>query len=653
MLIAKCKKIMAKERDLDKIFSEYDAFLSSMGLGGSKEKPKPKPSTFGISKDAPNLLAKELDKSTFKRDNFMNIYRKIIISMYEANKSLMVQNGFDENEILELKASVTYSKFTKSDYCNIVSKLFRNKEIYQFFLTFLNPDVRKVFDALVWKETLSEEEVKNEIGVYIFDNVEKKLYGNRSHFEKEFRKEFMVFAVETQSDYDYSAGGYKKNFFIEIPKELRKVLIDYYDKPLHYNFVPLTEEPQTEFVASNESEIFATLPNLISYNKQGNIKTSGPGKVMANTLGKIRKTLNINELYPETAPKEIQQLKTYLLASMVVCEDKPKKDETFLGLLKAYLDVTYIKKYNSHTHILTSLKGGHNLYNVFDLETIFIQVLKFLPQNEWVSVQNIIDFTTLRGYEFKISNINEMVSYLTYETEGKYGKQKTNITKANYKYFTNEPFIKGNLMLWGCYGMLDLAYDTIDTTELGKTYFSVYDGLKAVRLTNLGAYLLGKTANYEAPEVKNSYELTFSSDNLIILVDGETNLTDILLANYADKVGSNRYAVSNESFLKNIANKKDLKLKVDIFKQIVSSNFPANWKKFFDELDRKVHPLKQLDDVMVFKIPSDDPELIKLLIQNQSIKKLLIKAEDYQIIVNKKDYPTLRTKLKTYGYLLN
>ena len=275
-----------------------------------------------------------------------------------------------------------------------------------------------------------------------------------------------------------------------------------------------------------------------------------------------------------------------------------------------------------------------------------------LPINEWISTQNFLDFISLRSYDFKIASINQMCQYLTYETEGKYGKDKNLLKKANYKSLAVEPIIKGSLMLWACYGLLDIAYDSIDTTELGKTYFSNYDGIKAVRLTNLGAYILGKTSQYEVPEVKQSYELNFSTDNLMILVEGETNLTDNLLANYADKVGSNRYAVSNESFLKNVANKKDLKMKIDIFKQVVSNKLPPNWKNFFEDLDRKIHPLKQVDEVMVFKIPSDDPELIKLLIQNQSIKKLLIKAEDYQIIVLKKDYPTLRTKLKTFGYLL-
>ena len=344
-------KKMAKERDIDKIFSDYDAFMASIGLAGSKDKNTPKPSTFGKKVVEFNQLAKELDKSSFKRENFMQGYRKIVLAMYDKNEVLMIQNGFDANEIQELKTSATFNKLTKSDYCHIVSKLFRNKEIYLFFLSLLDPEVKKVFDAMVWQETFTEEEVLKETGVEIVFQIEKKSYNNKTYFEKDFRKEFMIFAVETQSEYHYNSSQYLKNFFIEIPLELRRVVKEYYEKPLHYNFVPLAETPKAEYISSNEAEIFATLPNLINYNQQGNIKTSTSGKVMANTLSKIRKTLNINELYLDSAPKDLQYLKSYLLASLVVSQDKPKKDETFLGLLKSYIDVTYVKKYHSHVHL--------------------------------------------------------------------------------------------------------------------------------------------------------------------------------------------------------------------------------------------------------------------------------------------------------------
>jgi hypothetical protein len=641
---------MAKERDLDNLFNDYDKFMASIGLGIQKDN-KPKPSVFGNSKDELSKLTKELDKSLYKRENFMQGFRKPLLDMFATNTALMSDNDFSEADFVNLK--INYAKTTKLEYCNLVAKIFKNKAVFECFLSSLDKDVKKVLDFLVWQDELSDEDILSETGISITTNTEKISYNNKKYIEKDLRKEFMVFAIESESNYSYELNSYLKTFTVELPIELRRVVKEFYDKPLHYNFIPLTEVPKTTYISSSETDIFVNLPNLLNYNQAGNIKVSGPGRVMLNTLGKIHKTLNINELYSETSSKELQHLKTYLLSSMVVCESKPKKEETFTGILKNYFEKIYIKNYASHVHILTSLKGTHHLYNIVDVESNFIEVVKNLPINAWISIKNFIDFASFRSYNFQISSLHEMCNYLTYEVEGDYRKEKKSIKKTNLKAFIEEPILKGNIMLWSCYGLLEIAYDDIDTTELGKTYFSVYDGVKAVKLTNLGAFILGKTTQYEVPKIKKSYDLILSNENLIILVEGETAITDSLLGTYADKIGSNRYAVSNETFLKNINSKKELKIKIDIFKQIINTDLPANWKIFFNILDKKIHPLTPIAEVLVFKIPNDDPELIKLLIQNPSIKKLLIKAEDYQIIVSKKDYPTLKTKLKTFGYLLN
>jgi len=641
---------MAKERDLDNLFNDYDKFMASIGLGIQKDN-KPKPSVFGNSKDELSKLSKELDKGLYKRENFMQGFRNPLLNMFAANMALMLENDFSETDYVNLKTN--YAKITKVEYCSLVSKVFKNKTIYEDFLKSLDQNVKKVWDFMVWKEELSDEDILIETGISITTNIEKSSFNKKIYIEKDLSKEFLIFAIESESNYSYASNSYLKTFTVELPIELRRVLKGFYDKPLYYNFIPLAEVPKTTYISSSESEIFVYLPNLLSYYQAGNIKVSGPGRVMLNTLGKVRKILNINELYPESSTKELQLLKTYLLSSMVVCESKPKKEETFTGILKNYFEKTYLKNFASHVHILTSLKGMHHLYNIVNVESNFIEVLKHLPIDKWISINNFIDFTSFRSYNFQISSIYEMCNYLTYEVEGNYSKEKKSIKKINLKTFIEEPILKGNIMLWSCYGLLDIAYDDIDTTQLGKTYFSVYDGIKALKLTNLGAYILGKTSQYEAPIIKKSYDLTLSSENLIIKVDGETTITDNLLGTFADKIGSNRYTISNETFLKNINSKKELKIKIDTFKQIISTDLPANWKTFFSILEKKIHPLTPIEEVLVFKIPNDDPELIKLLIQNPIIKKLLIKAEDYQIIVTKKDYPTLKTKLKAFGYLLN
>jgi hypothetical protein len=377
------------------------------------------------------------------------------------NKFLYIlEKNYSYYKSINLK--INYAKTNKLEYCNLVAKIFKNKTVFECFLSSLDKDVRKVWDFLVWKEELSDEDILSETGISITTNIEKISYNNKKNIEKDLRKEFMVFAIESESNYSYQSNSYIKIFTIELPIELRRVVKEFYDKPLHYYFIPLTEVPKTTYISSSEMDIFVNLPNLLNYNQAGIIKVSGPGRVMLNTLGKIHKTLNINELYSETSSKELQHLKTYLLSSMVVCGSKPKKEETFTGILKNYFEKIYIKNYASHVHILTSLKGTHHLYNIVDVESNFIEVVKNLPINAWISIKNFIDFASIRSYNFQISTIHEMCNYLTYEVDGDYGKQKKSIKKTNLKTFIEEPILKGNIMLWSCYGLLEIAYDDIE-----------------------------------------------------------------------------------------------------------------------------------------------------------------------------------------------
>ena len=160
---------MAKERDLDNLFNDYDKFMASIGLGIQKDN-KPKPSVFGNSKDELSKLTKELDKSLYKRENFMQGFRKPLLDMFAANTALMLDNDFSEADFVNLK--INYAKTNKLEYCNLVAKIFKNKTVFECFLSSLDKDVRKVWDFLVWKEELSDEDILSETGISITTNIE-------------------------------------------------------------------------------------------------------------------------------------------------------------------------------------------------------------------------------------------------------------------------------------------------------------------------------------------------------------------------------------------------------------------------------------------------------------------------------------------------
>ena len=55
---------------------------------------------------------------------------------------------------------------------------------------------------------------------------------------------------------------------------------------------------------------------------------------------------------------------------------------------------------------------------------------------------------------------------------------------------------------------------------------------------------------------------------------------------------------------------------------------------------------------MVFSLPQDNQELIRLIAQDPVIKPLVSKAEGYMILVTQKNYAALRRRLAEFGYLI-
>ena len=145
--------------------------------------------------------------------------------------------------------------------------------------------------------------------------------------------------------------------------------------------------------------------------------------------------------------------------------------------------------------------------------------------------------------------------------------------------------------MFAAFGLVEIAYNTPDTSEIIDTYYSPYDGLQYVKITDLGAYVSSNyKTDYTPPQTVEKTPLVLSEDSLMILSD-ETDVTaDILLKNYTEKVGPNRYQTDPSIFLKDCRSVEDIQNKVDLFQQTVSNELPANWKAFFDTLLSNTDP---------------------------------------------------------------
>ncbi len=534
---------------------------------------------------------------------------------------------------------------------------FASNKLFQAFRDTLPPEVGVVLDELVWIERLTNDEIEKEFEVTIYDT-ETFVYANgRKNYNYKLKPEFHFFKWRG-STYYYSPNQ-KPDFTLYLPAEMREILSDYYEKPEEAHFNPVDPKP-TEHTYSGEQDILLELPRVIAYAGQGQIKTTSKGKVQASTVGKMQRKLNLREFYADAEDKQLRTMRTTLLAGLVTTLKKPTVSVDTVEQLKDLMKDNYRNFYSSLHGIITYLKGTGYIDSYYVNEKVeagIFYMLKDLPKYEWVSMKNVFFYIKYNFIDVKLlreSTVSSKLHY-TYKVEGEYRSymDKRYITKSQYYTTFINPFIKGTCFLFAAYGLLEIAYDTPDVSELGETAKSPYDELKYIRLTKLGAFILGIEARYEAPAAINKSTIRLSENSLTVIAEESDTTAPVVLEPYTERVSPNRFRTDAGIFLKAVGNQKQLDDKINLFKQSVKVDIPENWEQFFQELKRKIDPLKLVRNNKIFQIPEDDRELLQLIAKDAYLQKICLKAEGYHVIISNKNLPKFKKRLQEFGYLLS
>lgn len=218
---------------------------------------------------------------------------------------------------------------------------------------------------------------------------------------------------------------------------------------------------------------------------------------------------------------------------------------------------------------------------------------------------------------------------------------------------------KGILYLLAALGVVELA---IRKLEDGETPISPYHAVAYARLTPLGRYALGITNEYENQQKEQQY-FQLDPDRLIVrdLTAAQPNGQTVktvnpyldILRSIAHNIGSGRYEVTAQTFLASCSNRDDVKQHIKTFQQFICPKPPALWQQFLDSLLAHCTPLQlNQTDYRIFNVPPENTALIRLLRDDEQLRKLYILAEGYRILVPITNYTKFRNRLKALGYLL-
>ncbi|MGB0930155.1 MAG: hypothetical protein ACPGVB_05235 [Chitinophagales bacterium] len=569
-----------------------------------------------------------------------------VIGFLQQNQDLCLAEGLSPYIYTKV-----HDSFIKKEY---VVKLFcvpfLSEKLLDAFRAYLPSKIRAILDELVWKGQMHEDEIREELDIEIVDVVPAE--HSWAMPERTVNLRFKFFLAKSQVVY---AGSKGKIYTLTLLPKLLKYLRVNYPKPKNYDLHPTTVK-ETEFVYSGEKDILLELPRLLAYCGQGNIKLSKKNIPLSSTLNKMQRTLELAEFFESTKDKTLQNVRTNAIASLLVFGDKLMKEKSPVEFLKKVFH-SYAKKhfFASMPRLLTLLNGT-GYWKDRELDSVELQyfaLLKLMPSGKWIDFKNIEDLLKFRQWNIEPIYSVTAHNHLYYSRKTNRGTEKEFLWGNIFYRALVIPLLKANFFLFAAFGLVEIAYNQPDTSEITRTFFSPYDGLQSVKLTELGAFITGQKQSYEPPVDVNQTPLVLSEDSLMILSDESDATAHILLQNFTQKVGTNRYQTDEAIFLKDCSSQSDLRQKINLFEQTVTAELPTNWETFFERLKAKVNPFKKVTSKYeLLQIPPNNQELIQLLAHDSVLKNLVLKGEGFHIFVKKIDLTPFKNRLKEYGFLI-
>ena len=498
-------------------------------------------------------------------------------------------------------------EFIKNDFKDIIKNF--DKKTYELYY------------KLVWEEEYLNYEDYDEL-------FNEPLYTKRVYWEEYLLKGKYCFITRAYEK------GWRSYDIIYIKPQIRKLLKEVFEKPKFYYLedknVTAMYEYINEYVLDNFKEVKYLIDN-------GMFKD-----VDKKPLQKELKLLNVPEFYPQH--KKLKFLASEFLARSVKIYfyyNKSNEDIDESSLKRHILKLLKASYYNTVNDMLRShLK---NTYYLYDLDRLFVNsiyvLLNELP-DEFISMENVFEFLKYRDLLY--INIPKEVQL----------KANPNITAENYKKeIVIYPAIKGLLFYYAALGVVEIKYDEPKNPYefLDTDVISPFDGLKGVKITDFGKYVIGKKTSFKFKKLqKPQEEIIFDEFKPVIKLKNPEPITVSKIERFAKKLKDSNYILDYKTFFSDCENYQDVKEKINEFKKFFK-NTPNVFSEFIEKVEKNLSSLEK-EEFIVFKIKND--EMINLFLEDDKLKNLIIRAEGRRILVDEKDKRKFLNALKEKGFFI-
>lgn len=413
------------------------------------------------------------------------------------------------------------------------------------------------------------------------------------------------------------------------------------------------EDLPSEFKSFSNGSAFLDATDIIyeAY-KQKWLKLDEKGKIGATEMKRAIKLTGLTDFFPAEHKKILFTTPTAIAIAIYVNQLKYVKTHNPAFNVKLACDALHLTAGSFILSNLLPFIGGIKRAELWRYEEMFSSyILRYFNlianTKGWISFEDT--YKSMKFFNGGLSYNIPIGNNYFFSRCGIYEKNNyESIIEENSRLLLDIPLLKLIACGLSVFGVVDIAYSQIDPKEEIPYAFIRY-----FRLTEFGEYVFGKKDSYKF-DVQQKKEPKFDIDNerLIIRSISDNNPFTSFINDIAVGIGANRFQVSSKTMLSSCSSQKDLDEKIGLFKRLVCDDLPQNWQDFFNELRQRIKPLKSASNYHIFEIDKNNKPLIELISNDAEIRKLIIKAEGYRILVDTSKYDSFKKLMKSKGYII-
>lgn len=539
----------------------------------------------------------------------------------------------------------------KNEFVEWFLEVLLNKDSFlQLFETFTENEKKVLFDILYENKKIYYDEITLPNNIYFY-----QYYNFYQNIHKKTKYEYSFFTAN--------------NYYFSLPDEIKEIIIKYFKMPEKYLLKNIKNPDTTKYTFSNEKFILKNIKSYIKFleysslQTQDNIKKNLPKK-------SIKDFLNFcdYEFINESIDKE-KEIKLFIKFLQLFTNDKVitnlnemKPQDIVKGILSVFFigNIFDVGNILEDKVILDYLSFSQN-YSFDGMRYYRItvkEILELISDNNWVEYENLIISLPVNKIKIGPGDINDSIYKYYWNIKSSFFKSYLFDIKNHKFQYADIPILSSYLMLLTIMGCIEAKYDdpyNQSNKELQREYFTIFDNLKYIRLTDLGKYVIGELKTYEYNEENedNNFEISLSPDILIATTDINNALAKIVLREFGEQMGENSFKFNYQYFFRNSKNLQEVNDKYNRLMNLLSQQkIPNNWKSFLSNLKKRIMKFKLKEEMYILDLPKNI-DFIKFLTSDKSIKKLILKVENNKFAIHKKHLGEFKRIVAKNGFWLD